>query len=83
MAYTSCKRSRWPNSVARSGWYQEEKKEPISLEPGMVITIPANLEYWHGAKKDSWFSHIAIEVPGINTSTEWYELVLDETYNKL
>ena len=49
----------------------------------MVITIPANLEYWHGAKKDSWFSHIAIEVPGINTSTEWYELVLDETYNKL
>ena len=83
MAYTSCKRSRWPNSVARSGWYQEEKKEPISLETSMVITIPANVKHWHGAKKDSWFSHIAIEVPGINTSTEWYEPVLDDIYNKL
>lgn len=49
----------------------------------MVITIPANVKHWHGAKKDSWFSHIAIEVPGINTSTEWYEPVLDDIYNKL
>ena len=69
--------------VSGSGWYQEEGKEPISLEPGMVITIPANVKHWHGAKKDSWFSHIAVEVPGNDTSTEWCEPVNDEEYNKL
>lgn len=52
------------------GWYQEEGKEAVSLKPGMVITIPANVKHWHGAKKDFWFSHIAIEVPGENTNNE-------------
>lgn len=69
--------------TAGYGWYQEEGKEAVSLEPGMVITIPANVKHWHGAKKDSWFSHIAIEVPGENTSNEWCEAVLDNEYNKL
>lgn len=49
----------------------------------MVITISANVKHWHGAKKDTWFSHIAVEVPGENTSTEWYEEVSDEEYDKL
>ena len=61
--------------VAGSGWYQEYGKDKVSLEPGMVITIPANVKHWHGAKDDSWFSHIAVEVPGENTSTEWLEKV--------
>ncbi len=69
--------------VDGSGWYQEEGKEAVSLEPGDVITIPANVKHWHGAKKDSWFSHIAIEVPGENTSNEWCEPVSNEEYNKL
>ena len=69
--------------IAGEGWYQEEGKEAVSLKPGMVITIPANTKHWHGAKKDSWFSHIAIEVPGENTSNEWCEPVADEEYNKL
>ena len=69
--------------TAGSGWYQEEGKEAVSLEPGTVITIPANVKHWHGAKKDSWFSHIAIEVPGENTSNEWCEEVSDEEYNSL
>ena len=69
--------------TAGYGWYQEEGKEAVSLEPGMVITIPANVKHWHGAKKDSWFSHIAIEVTGENTSNEWCEAVLDNEYNKL
>lgn len=66
-----------------NGWYQEEGKDAISLEPGMVITIPANVKHWHGAKKDSWFSHIAIEVPGEDTSNEWLEKVNDDVYYKL
>lgn len=69
--------------TAGYGWYQEEGKEPISLEPGMVITIPTNVKHWHGAKKDSWFSHIAIEVPGENTKNEWCEPVTDEEYDNL
>ena len=59
--------------TAGEGWYQEEGKEKVSLTPGTVITIPANVKHWHGAKKDSWFSHIAIEVPGEDTSNEWLE----------
>ena len=69
--------------TAGYGWYQEEGKEPASLEPGKVIVIPANVKHWHGAKKDSWFSHIAIEVPGEDTKNEWCEEVTDEEYNKL
>ena len=61
--------------TAGFGWYQEEGKDAISLEPGTVIVIPANVKHWHGAKKDSWFSHIALEVPGENTSNEWLEEV--------
>ena len=65
------------------GWYQEEGKDAISLKPGDVVTIPPNVKHWHGASKNSWFSHIAIEVPGIDTSTEWCEAVTDEEYDKL
>lgn len=69
--------------TAGEGWYQEEGKEAVELKPGMVITIPANVKHWHGAKANSWFSHIAIEVPGEDTSTEWCESVTDEEYRKL
>ena len=65
------------------GWYQEEGKPAQSLKPGDVITIPANVKHWHGAKKDSWFSHLAMEASGENCSTEWCEPVTEEEYNKL
>jgi quercetin dioxygenase-like cupin family protein len=69
--------------TAGSGWYQEEGKEAVSLEPGKVVVIPAEVKHWHGAKADSWFSHIAVEVPGEETSNEWLEAVSDEEYGKL
>lgn len=69
--------------TAGEGWYQEEGKPAVSLMPGMVITIPAEVKHWHGAKKDSWFSHIAVEVPGEATSNEWCEPVDDAVYNGL
>lgn len=62
------------------GWYQEEGKAPQSLSPGDVVTTPAGVKHWHGAKADSWFSHIAIECPGENTQTEWLEAVEDKDY---
>jgi quercetin dioxygenase-like cupin family protein len=69
--------------VAGSGWYQEESRDAVSLDPGSVIVIPANVKHWHGAKADSWFSHIAVEVPGQNTKNEWCEMVSDEDYGNL
>jgi quercetin dioxygenase-like cupin family protein len=69
--------------TAGEGWYQEEGKEPQELKEGSVIVIPPNVKHWHGAKKDSWFSHISLEVPGENTSNEWLEPVSDEVYSAL
>ena len=69
--------------TAGEGWYQEEGKPAVELKPGMVITIPPEVKHWHGAKKDSWFSHIAVECPGENCSNEWCEPVSDEAYNAL
>lgn len=69
--------------TAGEGWYQEEGKRAVSLTPGMVVTIPAGVKHWHGAKANSWFSHIAVEVPGENTRNEWCEPVSDEVYTAL
>ena len=69
--------------TAGEGWYQEEGKAPVSLHEGSVVMIPAGVRHWHGAKKDSWFSHIAVEVPGEDCANEWCEPVTDEEYSKL
>lgn len=69
--------------VEGEGYYQEEGKTAQKLHPGDVVVIPANVKHWHGATADSWFSHLAVEVPGENTSNEWLEPVSDEEYQKL
>lgn len=69
--------------TAGNGWYQEEGKPAVSLQPGSVVTIPAGVKHWHGAKSDSWFSHLAVEVPGEETRNEWCEVVSDKEYQKL
>lgn len=69
--------------VAGRGWYQEEGKAPVQILPGTVIHIPANVKHWHGAAVDSWFAHLAFEVPGKDTSNEWLEPVSDAVYKTL
>ncbi len=69
--------------IGGRGYYQEEGKEARELHPGDVVNIPANVKHWHGAAPDSWFSHLAIEVPGEEASTEWCEGISDEDYGKL
>ena len=59
------------------------KKPAKKLIAGDVVYIPAGIKHWHGAAKNSWFSHIAVECPGMNTSTEWLEPVTDDQYNNL
>ena len=69
--------------VGGRGYYQEWGKEPVEILPGTIINIPSEVKHWHGAASDSWFSHIAVEVPGEQTSNEWLEPVTDAEYNKL
>ena len=69
--------------VGGRGYYQEWGKEARELHPGDIVNIPANVKHWHGAAADSWFSHLAVEIEGDDSSTEWCEPVSDEEYNKL
>ncbi len=69
--------------TAGYGYYQEEGRDVRKLSPGDVVVIPANVKHWHGARRDSWFSHIAVEIPGEEASTVWLEDVSDFLYNKL
>lgn len=65
------------------GWYQAEGEQAVELIPGKSVYIPPEVKHWHGAAKDSWFSHLAIEVPGEEGGNEWCEPVSDEEYDKL
>ncbi len=69
--------------VGGRGWYQEEGKIAVELLPGSVVNIPVGVKHWHGAAKDSWFSHLALEIPGEKGSTTWCEPVSEEDYGKL
>lgn len=69
--------------VAGKGWYQEEGKEAVKILPGTVIHIPSGVKHWHGAAADSWFAHLAFEIPGENTSTEWLEPIDSNEYDSL
>ena len=69
--------------VAGRGYYQEWGKAPQELHPGDVVNISPEVKHWHGAAPDCWFSHLAVEVPGEDTSNEWCEPVPEETYKEL
>lgn len=69
--------------VAGRGFFQEWGKDAVEMRPGDCVNIPAGVKHWHGAAPDSWFSHLAIEVPGIGGSNEWLEPVSDEQYGSL
>lgn len=69
--------------TAGEGWYQEWGKPARKLKAGDVVNIPANVKHWHGAAANSWFQHLAIEVPGENCKNQWCEPVNDEEYKNL
>ena len=66
--------------TAGEGYYQEWGKPARRLRKGDTVNIPANVKHWHGAAPDCWFQHIALEVPGTETSNEWCEPVGDAEY---
>ena len=69
--------------IGGRGYYQEWGKEARELNPGDIVNIPAGVKHWHGAAKDSWFAHLAIEIRGEESSTQWCEAVSDDEYGKL
>ena len=69
--------------TAGRGYYQEWGKPAQELHPGDVVNIPPEVKHWHGAALDSWFAHLAVEVPAEGASNEWLEAVSDEDYSKL
>ena len=69
--------------TAGRGYYQEWGKEAQELHLGDVVNIPPEVKHWHGAAKDSWFAHLAVEVPAEGASNEWLEVVNEEDYEKL
>lgn len=69
--------------TAGRGYYQEWGKEAQELHPGDVVNIPPEVKHWHGAAKDSWFAHLAVELPAEGASNEWLEVVNEEDYKKL
>ena len=69
--------------TAGRGYYQEWGKPAQEMKPGDVINIPPEVKHWHGAAPDSWFSHLAVEVPAEGSSNEWLEPVDDQEYSRL
>ncbi len=69
--------------VGGRGYYQEWGKDAVEMTPGAIVTIPQGVKHWHGAAPDSWFSHLAFDIPGSEAFNEWLEPVGDEDYGKL
>ena len=69
--------------TAGRGWYQEWGKPARALSAGDVVVIPPEVKHWHGAAKDSWFAHLAVEIPAEGSSNEWLEPVPDSVYQSL
>lgn len=69
--------------TAGRGWYQEWGRPAQELKAGDVVNIPPEVKHWHGAAQDSWFAHVAVEVPAEGASNEWLEPVSDEEYGRL
>lgn len=65
------------------GWYQTWGGAPQELHPGDIVSIPPEVKHWHGAAKDSWFSHLAVSVAAEDAACEWLEAVADDAYEEL
>ena len=70
--------SAWPDGATNRKWAKSRK-----VHPGDIVDSPTSIKHWHGAAPDSWFSHLAVEVPGENGHSEWCEPVTEEDYKKL
>ncbi len=70
-------------AISGRGYYQELGKEVQILNPGDIVQIPVGVKHWHGASRNSMFTHLAVEVPADNYETEWLEQISDEDYSNI
>ena len=66
--------------LAGEGRYQERSGELRILHKGDVVRIAPNIEHWHGAAPDSWFTHISLETNVPDNQVTWLEAVTDSEY---
>lgn len=66
--------------LSGEGRYQERGKTLQILKKGDVVRIAPDVEHWHGAAPDSWFTHISVETNVPNNQATWLELVKDQDY---
>ena len=69
--------------VGGRGWYQEEGQPACALKAGDVVDIRPEVKHWHGAAKDSWFSHISVGVRGEGGGSTWCDFLPEDEYNNL
>ncbi|RNL53470.1 cupin domain-containing protein [Pedobacter jejuensis] len=67
--------------VGGEGLYQERGKSARHLKAGDIVEIAPNIEHWHGATSNSWFSHLATNGSPLSNENKWLEAVSDEEYN--
>ncbi|PWN72107.1 cupin domain-containing protein [Chryseobacterium phosphatilyticum] len=66
--------------VGGEGLYQERGKSARRLKSGDIVEIAPNVEHWHGATAESWFSHLATNGNPQTNQNTWLEAVSDEEY---
>lgn len=66
--------------LAGEGRYQERNGKIQILHKGDVVRIAPNVEHWHGAAPQNWFTHISVETNVPNNQATWLEPVSDADY---
>ena len=69
--------------TAGKGYYQERGKSAQFLQMGDVVTIPPDVEHWHGAVPDSEFTHIGISPNTQKGGAKWFEPVTEAEYTEV
>jgi len=91
VTFTAGARTRWHVHTgtqillctAGHGWYQEQGEPARPLKAGDTVVIVPGTIHWHGAAKDSEFSHISV-IPNLETNKDtWMEAVDEGEYQFL
>ena len=66
--------------TAGVGLVQQQGQPAQVMQPGDVVTIPANTRHWHGAGPEGAMTHVAIAEKEDGNSVTWQDKVSDPDY---
>lgn len=69
--------------TAGKGWYQEQGHPARELQNGDAVIIRPGVIHWHGAAKDSEFSHLSVIPNPEKNKDTWLDAVNEEDYQLL